>query len=306
MALINLALLTGNLGKPGAGVNPLRGQNNVQGAAHMGCDPAILTGSVPIDAQAAVRGGLGRAVPRRRAVSPDGDDRRGGGGRAEGLVGDRIRHAAANPKSATTRALSRLEFVIVQDLFLTETARRTATCPARCATFEKDGTFMNSERRIQRVRRAIPPPARRRQTGRSSAPWPRMGLGAQFTYDSGEEGLEGDATGLRGRARDLLSAIGLGRVAMAVSGRVPPGDHGPARGVFGAGPRATFSEVDAPPPDEAPGRPSRSCHHRPGALPVQRGDMKPLGLERLHPDDRLDIASPDAGGSGCRRATSPG
>ena len=48
MCLVNLALLTGNIGRPGAGVNPLRGQNNVQGAAHMGCDPGILTGSVPL------------------------------------------------------------------------------------------------------------------------------------------------------------------------------------------------------------------------------------------------------------------
>ena len=48
-ALINLALLTGNVGKAGAGVNPLRGQNNVQGAAHMGCDPGVLPGSIPVD-----------------------------------------------------------------------------------------------------------------------------------------------------------------------------------------------------------------------------------------------------------------
>ena len=49
MALINLALLTGNIGKPGSGVNPLRGQNNVQGAAHMGCEPDLLPGSMPLD-----------------------------------------------------------------------------------------------------------------------------------------------------------------------------------------------------------------------------------------------------------------
>src|SRR5687768_702291 len=50
MTIVNLALLTGNIGKPGSGVNPLRGQNNVQGSAHMGCDPGILTGSITIDA----------------------------------------------------------------------------------------------------------------------------------------------------------------------------------------------------------------------------------------------------------------
>ena len=68
MALVNLALLTGNIGKPGAGVNPLRGQNNVQGAAHMGCDPALLAGSTPLEqGRARLRSALGRAAARRRA-----------------------------------------------------------------------------------------------------------------------------------------------------------------------------------------------------------------------------------------------
>ncbi len=63
MALVNLALLTGNVGKPGAGVNPLRGQNNVQGAAHMGCDPGVLPGSMPDRRRGGLRSGLGRAAP---------------------------------------------------------------------------------------------------------------------------------------------------------------------------------------------------------------------------------------------------
>jgi formate dehydrogenase major subunit len=69
MALVNLALLTGNIGKPGAGVNPLRGQNNVQGAAHMGCDPMVLPGSTPLDvARPAVERARRHPVPQQAGI----------------------------------------------------------------------------------------------------------------------------------------------------------------------------------------------------------------------------------------------
>ena len=69
-ALINLALITGNIGKPGAGVNALRGQNNVQGAAHMGCEPSLLPGSMPTgDRSRAISNAFGRARSRNAADS---------------------------------------------------------------------------------------------------------------------------------------------------------------------------------------------------------------------------------------------
>lgn len=159
-ALITLALLTGNVGKPGAGVNPLRGQNNVQGSAHMGCDPGILTGSTPIDQgrnrferQWAVRLPTARGLNMLEML--DGATE----GRVKGLWTVGYDVLLTNPDSArTAQALRALDLLIVEDLFLTETAREYATVflPA-CSAFEKDGTFMNAERRIQRVRRAIPP-----------------------------------------------------------------------------------------------------------------------------------------------------
>ena len=95
MALINLALLTGNVGKPGAGVNPLRGQNNVQGAAHMGCDPAVLAGSTPIDrGRQAFEAPLGRTAARHARTAHAGDDGCGRRRTIEGAVGDRLRRAA--------------------------------------------------------------------------------------------------------------------------------------------------------------------------------------------------------------------
>jgi formate dehydrogenase major subunit len=160
MCLVNLALLTGNLGKRGAGVNPLRGQNNVQGSAHMGCDPARLTGMTPLD--------QGRARFERvwQATLPATpgldwmqmvDAALAGGLKALYAIGYDV--LLTNPNARRTReALGALELCVVQDMFLSETARQVANVflPAACS-FEKDGTFMNAERRIQRVRAALAP-----------------------------------------------------------------------------------------------------------------------------------------------------
>jgi formate dehydrogenase major subunit len=160
MALVNLALLTGNLGRPGSGVNPLRGQNNVQGAAVMGCEPGALTGSAPLaDAAPRFASAWGAVVPDRPGLGVTGmlDAARAGRLKALYVVGFDLLASLAN-RRATAEALARLERVIVQDLFLTDTAQAVGHVflPA-VSSFEKDGTFMSSERRIQRVRRAVAP-----------------------------------------------------------------------------------------------------------------------------------------------------
>lgn len=160
MCLVNLAVLSGNIGKPGAGVNPLRGQNNVQGSAHMGCEPDHLTGYATLDAGRALFEAAWKApVPATRGKSMPGmmDAAERGEFRALWAIGYDVSLTNANT-AATKRALSRLELVIVQDMFLNETAKEFGTVflPA-CSSFEKDGTFMNAERRVQRVRKAIEP-----------------------------------------------------------------------------------------------------------------------------------------------------
>jgi formate dehydrogenase major subunit len=159
-ALVNLALLTGNVGKPGSGVNPLRGQNNVQGSAHMGCEPAHLTGYQPIEAARArfesVWGAPLPASPGRNLMQMM-DAAARGELRALWAIGYDI--LLTNPNAAATHAaLAEVELLVVQDLFLNETAREHAHVflPA-CSSFEKDGTFMNAERRVQRVRAALEP-----------------------------------------------------------------------------------------------------------------------------------------------------
>ena len=183
MALINLALLTGNLGIPGAGVNPLRGQNNVQGAAHMGCEPGSLPGSTPLEeGRPLFEVQWGRALPRRRGLNllEMIDAARIGRLKALWAIGYDV--WLTNPNAnETAKALRSLDLVIVQDLFLNETAREFGTVflPA-CSSFEKDGTFMNGERRIQRVRAALRP------VGESKPDWQIV---AEIARAMGHEGF---------------------------------------------------------------------------------------------------------------------
>lgn len=192
MTLINLALLTGNLGKPGSGVNPLRGQNNVQGSAQMGCDPGSLTGSQDIN-NASVRQRFetqwGAPLPENPGLDLLAMMDAAADGKLKALwaFGYDISLTLAN-KSATDAALQKIDMVIVQDLFLNETARLHGTVflPA-ASVFERDGTFMNSDRRVQRVRAAVPPP------GEAKPDWwiiqqlaARMGHPQGFSFNDAE------------------------------------------------------------------------------------------------------------------------
>ena len=191
MCLVNLALLTGNVGKPGTGINPLRGQNNVQGAAHMGCDPGILTGSVSLnDARLMFHNIWHAQVPEMHGLNllEMMDAAEAGKLKALWAIGYDVALTNAN-FAATERALRAVDFVIVQDMFLNETARRFGSIflPAT-SSFEKDGTFMNAERRVQRIRKAIDP------AGESKPDWKiicaiaaAMGKGEYFRYQSVEE-----------------------------------------------------------------------------------------------------------------------
>lgn len=168
MCLVNLALLTGNLGRAGAGVNPLRGQNNVQGSAHMGCEPDHLTGYTPLELGRAQFEAIWQApIPHRRGLNLMQMMDAAAAGQLQALWAIGYDIALTQPNTSATRAaLGRLKLVIVQDLFLTELAREFGHVflPA-CSSFEKDGTFMNSERRVQRVSAALPP------AGQSKSDW---------------------------------------------------------------------------------------------------------------------------------------
>lgn len=191
MCLVNLALLTGNFGRPGAGVNPLRGQNNVQGSAHMGCEPSNLTGYVPLEQGRDIFEAVWKKpLPRNPGLNLMEMIDAAGDHRLHALWAIGYDVALTNPNAAATRAsLGELDMVIVQDLFLNELASEFAHVflPA-ASSFEKDGTFMNSERRVQRVRKAVEPPGSARPDWRiisdiASA----MGHAEQFRYSTAED-----------------------------------------------------------------------------------------------------------------------
>lgn len=191
MCLVNLALLTGNLGVPGAGVNPLRGQNNVQGSAHMGCEPASLTGAIGVEAGRALFENVwGATLPVNPGLNMMQmlDAAAAGQFKALWAIGYDIQLTNANA-AATKQALAALDLVIVQDMFLNQTARECGTVffPA-ASSFEKDGTFMNAERRLQRVRQAVAP------LGEAKADWQiicllakALGHGEQFAFENPDE-----------------------------------------------------------------------------------------------------------------------
>ena len=191
MALINLALLTGNLGRPGSGINPLRGQNNVQGAAQMGCDPVTLTGAQSIgQAGARFEHVWGTQLPATRGldVLEMMDAARAGRLKALWVMGYDIYLSLANA-SETAAALGALDLVIVQDLFVNQTAATFGTVflPAASA-FEKEGTFMNSDRRVQRVRAVTAAP------GQARSDWwiiqalaARMGKPKGFEFEGAQQ-----------------------------------------------------------------------------------------------------------------------
>jgi formate dehydrogenase major subunit len=161
MAIANLAMATGNLGKPGVGVNPLRGQNNVQGACDMGSFPHELSGyrhvsdetartmfetlwNTPLDNEPGLR------IPNMLDAAIEG--------RFKGIYiqGEDILQSDPNTKHVAA-AFAAMECVVVHDLFLTETANYAHVFLPGSTFLEKNGTFTNAERRIQPVRKVMSP-----------------------------------------------------------------------------------------------------------------------------------------------------
>lgn len=255
MCLVNLALLTGNMGKPGAGVNPLRGQNNVQGAAQMGCDPGALTGSVSIaEGKEAFEKVWGAHVPTGKGLNllEMMDAARDRKLKALWAIGYDIFLTNANARE-TERALRSLDLLIVQDLFLSETAREFGTVffPA-ASSFEKDGTFMNAERRIQRVRRAIEP------VGRAKSDWEivcalarAMGAAKSFEYQTPEaiwDEVRAVWTAAAGITYERIEREGLQWPCPALD---HPGTQVLHRETYPAGKRAALRRIEYEPTTEA-------------------------------------------------------
>ncbi len=161
MAMANLAMATGNIGREGVGINPLRGQNNVQGACDMGSFPHELSGyrHVSDDATAQVFETLwGVKLDREPGLRIPNmlDEAVNGGFKGLYVQGEDIAQSDPNTKHVTA-GLEAMECVIVHDLFLNETAKFAHVFFPGSSFLEKDGTFTNAERRISRVRKVMTP-----------------------------------------------------------------------------------------------------------------------------------------------------
>ena len=189
LAIANLAMLTGNIGRPGTGVNPLRGQNNVQGACDMGALPTSLPGYQAVTSEAAEKfeSKWGSPVPAESGltVTEMTDAAHEGTLKALYIVGE-------NPMMSdpdidhVKEAYQKLDLIIVQDIFLNETGMLADVILPGASFAEKDGTFTNTERRVQLLTKAIEP------VGESKPDWQitallSKALGYDMNYNSTEE-----------------------------------------------------------------------------------------------------------------------
>lgn len=185
MALCNLAMLTGSIGRPGGGMLPLRGQNNVQGNADMGGMPDRLTGYQRLDdasVQARVAAVWGEPAPATPGLTiPEMFDAALSGAiRGLWIQGEDVAQSEPNERHVRA-ALAALDLLVVQELFISETAHYAHLILPAASVLEQDGSFTNGERRIQRVRAVVPPP------GEARADWDATqtvanALGANWNY----------------------------------------------------------------------------------------------------------------------------
>lgn len=161
LSLVHLALLTGHIGRAGTGLNPLRGQNNVQGASDAGAMPWHFPGYLPVDdpqAVATFAARWGAAPPPKRGLTTTEIVSAAGDGRVKAMfiMGENPLMSEPNLRHSE-ECLRRLDFLVVQDLFINETGELADVFLPSTSALEKEGTVVNTDRRIQRIRPVIAP-----------------------------------------------------------------------------------------------------------------------------------------------------
>ena len=305
--LANLLMLTGNIGREGTGLSPLRGQNNVQGACDMGALPNVLTGYQAVTdpekrkaseaawGVSALPAKPGLTMGEMMSTKPDG------GVKAMYIMGENP--IMTDPDMRHTRqSLTNLEFLVVQDIFPTETAVIADIILPATAFAEKDGTFTNTERRVQRVRKAVEPP------GEAKPDWEIITLlaekmGHRFGYKNPEQIMKEIAylTPIYGGIHyDRLDGYGL---QWPCTDRNHPGTAILHQDKFIRG-MGKFHAVEYKPPAESvsaeypliltTGRVLE--HYHTGSM-TRRSDvlnkLSPSGTVDIHPDDALKLGIVD-------------
>jgi formate dehydrogenase alpha subunit len=302
-ACADLVMLTGHIGLPMTGLNPLRGQNNVQGACDMGALPNVYSGYQSVQDPAARRR-FGRAWRRKLPEGPGltlMEMQQSKGIRALYVMGENP--AISDPDSSHVReALEKLDFLVVQDIFLSETAEYADVVLPAAAFAEKNGTFTNTERRVQLVRKALEPP------GEALADWKILGtlsglMGYDLSYRGAYEIMEEIAlmTPSYGGILHHRLQEGFG-IQWPCADIDQPGTPYLHRKKFARG-LGSFMSVDAAPPAELPDK------EYPFTLTTGRlyfqyhtGTMtrRTSVMEREEPSCRLEINPADAEKLGIR------
>jgi formate dehydrogenase alpha subunit len=302
--IANLALMTGNLGRESTGVNPLRGQNNVQGATDMGCIPDFYPGYQKIGIpgiRQKFQMAWGVKLPEKTGLTATEMTGAALEGKLKAMFIMGENPVMSDPHmSHTISALKNLDLLVVQDIFLTETAELAdVVLPAACFA-EKDGTFTNTARIIQRVRKAVNPPGEAKEDSLIITELSKR-IGYDMNYDSME-----DVFHEAGILWPALAGINYRRIAKTgLQWPCPTVNHPGTQYLFKGGfPRgkAAFTSVSYRPPKELPdenypfllstGRQLFQYHtgsmtRRIGAINA----ISPSAYIEVHPDDArgLDV-----------------
>ena len=305
-SLSNLVLMTGHLGYESTGLNALRGQNNVQGLNDAGREPFVFP-RLPVPDRPGhpreVRGALGRRDAGDARLPARPDDVRPHDGRIKALylVGENPAQTEPNARHVE-EGLAHLEFMVAQDLFLNESTRDHANVVFPASSFaEKDGTFTNTERRVNRVRKALDSPGNAREDWRIVVAFANA-LGAGWEYESAEQaGTSSPTCRPTGRASATTESRSRGS-----SGRVPTGTiRAPASStppIPRGGRQGQVLPGRVPAADRAAGLgvPLRPLH-RPHALPLQLGEDDHAGAghdRQAAGDPFFEISAEDASSLG--------
>jgi len=299
--LIALATLTGHVGRPGTGLHPLRGQNNVQGASDAGLIPMMLPDYGPVDSpdvRARFEDAWGTSLDPDRGLTVVEimDAIHAGTVRGMYIMGENP--AMSDPDATHAReALSRLEHLVVQDIFLTETAWHADVVLPASAWPEKNGTVTNTNRQVQMGRQALDPPGDAREDLWIIGQIARR-LGLEWNY-----GHARDVFGEMAQVMPSLANISWKRLEKEGSVTYPcPAPDKPGQDiVFGdgfprEGGRARLVPVDLIPPDEQPDSEfplvlstGRQLEHWHTGAMTRRSDI----LDRLEPEAVVSLAPQD-------------
>jgi formate dehydrogenase alpha subunit len=254
-SLANLAMLTGNVGRPSTGVNPLRGQNNVQGACDMGALPDVYPGYRKVDDEAtaaAFENAWGVELSRRPGLNLSGMIEKAAAGELKFLYIMGENPLVSDPNSShVRRALENVDFLVVQDVMRTETTGiADVVLPGSCWA-EKEGTFTNTERRVQRVRKAVDPPGDALPDWEIICRLARKAGASGFEFGSAEQIFEEIASLTPSYAGMSYVRLGAAGLQWPCQTEDHPGTVFLHEGEFACG-RGRFQAVSYREPDELP------------------------------------------------------